>query len=265
MQKNEVFPEKRVGALVSGLRVLRYLAANDAPVGVTRIARELALNASTCFNLLKTLVYEGLVSFDESTKTYAIALGLVELTKGVLEHASQIRMLRPHLEAVAATHRVTATLWQRTSQDRVVLVDLASTDATIRVHLSIGQRLPIQIAAMGRCLAAHAQLTLPQLRQQLAAVRWENAPDFADYCVQVQQARQYGYAVDHSNYVRGVTTVSSLIVDADKRVIMALNAVGFSTQFSKAEIRRLGEDLHMRSQSISRALSGGVETPPQAA
>ncbi|RZN09908.1 IclR family transcriptional regulator, partial [Bordetella pertussis] len=78
-------PEKLVGALVGGLRVLRYLSAAPAGVGVTRVARDLQLNSSTCYNFLKTLVYEGLVTFDESTKTYSIALGLVELAKGVLE------------------------------------------------------------------------------------------------------------------------------------------------------------------------------------
>ena len=101
MTRSTAAPEKLVGALSSGLSVLRYLAATASPVGVTRIARDLELNSSTCFNLLKTLVHERLVSFDERTKTYAISIGLVELAKGALEQASVVRMLRPHLEAIA--------------------------------------------------------------------------------------------------------------------------------------------------------------------
>ena len=50
-------PEKLVGALVGGLRVLRYLSAAPSGVGVTRVARDLQLNSSTCYNFLKTLVY----------------------------------------------------------------------------------------------------------------------------------------------------------------------------------------------------------------
>ena len=57
-------PEKLVGALASGLAIVRYLAVAGAPVGVSRIARHLELNASTCYNLLKTLVHERLVVFD---------------------------------------------------------------------------------------------------------------------------------------------------------------------------------------------------------
>ena len=249
-------PEKLVGALSTGLGVLRYLIATGSPVGVTRIARDLDLHSSTCFNLLKTLVHEGLVTFDERTKTYAVGLGLVELAKGALEQGSFVRMLRPHLEALASEYRITATLWQRTRHERVVLVDLAENSAAIRVHMSIGQRLPMYIAALGRCMAAHSPLTEEQLRERIDALRWENAPSFEQYCAQVRKVREIGYAVDDGNYGKGVTTVSSPVIDASNEAVMAISAVGFSAQFDKDAIRRLGEDLRRRTSVVSRALSG---------
>jgi len=251
-------PEKLVGALSSGLAVLRYLAVAATPVGVTRIARDLELNSSTCFNILKTLVHEGLVTFDDGTKTYAIGIGLVELAKGALEQSSYVRMLRPQLEAIARAHAVTATLWQRSRAERVVLVDRADNPAAMRVHMSIGQRLPMYIAALGRCMAAYSDLSADELRQRVEAVRWDNAPSFEDYYAEVQQVRERGYAVDNGHYVKGVTTVSVAVVDANQRAIMAISAVGFSAQFNKASTRALGEDLHARAAEISRALSGRI-------
>lgn len=253
-------PEKLVGALSSGLSVMRYLAASSSPVGVTRIARDLDLNSSTCFNLLKTLVHEGLATFDERTKTYSIGIGMVELARGALEQASLVRMLRPHLEALAADHRVTATLWQRSREERVVLVDLAENSAAIRVHMSIGQRLPMYIAALGRCMAAYSDLTKEELRERISGFRWESPPSFEEYFAEVQRVRERGYAVDDGNYVKGVTTISVPVVDASDRAVMAISAVGFSAQLDKAAIRQLGEDLHRRSREISRAISGRVRT-----
>lgn len=249
-------PEKLVGALSSGLAVVRYLAASGAPVGVTRVARDLELNSSTCFNILKTLVHEGLVTFDDATKTYSIGIGLVQLAKGALEQSSYVRLLRPHLEALAAEHRVTATLWQRGREERVVLVDLADNPAAMRVHMSIGQRLPMYIAALGRCMAAYSELPEKQLRERISTLRWENAPSFDEYFAEVQQVRERGYAVDNGNYVKGVTTVSAPVVDASSRAVMAMSAVGFSAQLTKAAVRQLGEDLHERASAVSRALSG---------
>jgi len=251
-------PDKLVGALTSGLAVLRYLSRVAAPVGVSRIARDLDLNASTCFNLLKTLVHERLVTFDDATKTYAIGLGLVELAKGSLEQSSYIRMLHPQLEAIAARHRVTATLWHRTSRERVVLVDMADNDSAIRVHMSIGQRLPMYLAALGRCMAAHSGLTVTQLKTRFEGLRWENGPSFDTYRAEVDDARKRGYAYDAANYVKGVTTVSAAVLDGAQRPIMAISAVGFSAQMSKTAIRELGEDLKARATDVSAVMSGGA-------
>lgn len=251
-------PDKPVGALVSGLSVLRYLAGSTPPVGVTRIARDLGLHASTCFNLLKTLVHEGLVNFDEPTKTYTIGLGIVELAKGALEQTAYVRMVHPYLQEVAASHAVTATLWHRTSGDRVVLLDRADNDSTIRVHMSIGQRLPMYLAALGRCMAAYSRLSDAELRDKFQALRWDDGPSFEDYLAEVALARETGYAVDAGRYVKGVTTVSAAVLDADQLPIMAISAVGFSGQLDAAEIQAVGEQLKRSADRVSRALAGRV-------
>lgn len=251
-------PDKLVGALSAGLKIIRYLATAPTPHGVTRIAKDLGLNASTCFNLLKTLVHEGLVSFDEATKTYSTALGLVELANGSLEKASYVRMMRPHLQELAERHNITTTLWQKSRGDRVVLVDLADSGSAMRIHMSIGQRLPMYIAALGRCMAAHSGLSAVQLRSKLSELRWEEGPSFETYMREVEEARGNGYAVDQGNFVKGVVTISSAILDSDHRPIMAVSAVGFATQFQPDSLLALCEDLRQRCAEATMALSGGV-------
>ena len=251
-------PGKLVGALSAGLKVLRYLASASAPVGVSRIAKDLGLNASTCFNLLKTLVHERLVSFDESTKTYSMGLGLVELAKGSLEKASYARMLRPHLQELAERHNITTTLWQRTRGERVVLVDLAESGSTMRIHMSIGQRLPMYIAALGRCMAAHSSLSIVELRTRLSELRWEEGPSFETYMREVEGVRQHGYAIDNGNYVRGVVTASSPILQAPNQPLLAISTVGFASQFSPSSLQSLCEDLRERCREATLAISGGT-------
>ncbi|MPM71643.1 HTH-type transcriptional repressor AllR [bioreactor metagenome] len=255
-------PEKLVGALSAGLKVLRYLSSAQTPHGVSRIAKDLELNASTCFNLLKTLVHERLVTFDEGTKTYSIGLGLVELAKGSLEKATYARLMRPHLQELAARHNITVTLWQRIPDDRVVLVDLAESMSTMRVHMSIGQRLPMYIAALGRCMAAHSGLSVLELRRKLSELRWEDGPGFEAYMRDVEHVRNHGFAVDNGNFVRGVITVSSPILDAQRRPVMAVSAVGFATQLTDNALAALSEDLRERCREATQALSGGAVTRP---
>jgi DNA-binding IclR family transcriptional regulator len=249
-------PGKLVGALVSGLSVLRFLAAARAAAGVSQIARELDLNPSTCFNLLKTLVHERLVNFDDVSKTYSIGLGLLGLAKGTLEQASYISMVKPHLREIAHRHGVTATLWHVTRDERVILVDRADNDATIRVHMSVGQRLPMYIAALGRCMAAHSGLSKTELRSRFAKLRWEAGLTFENYLQEVEEARKRGYAVDLGHYVRGVTTVSAAVLNEQRKPLMAISAVGFSAQLEQAAIRTLGDDLRGRASEITNAMAG---------
>ncbi len=63
-------------------------------MGVSGIAAELELNVNSCFKLLKTLVAEGMLHFDEQRKTYAVSAGVIELARGAyrlpLRHARRI-------------------------------------------------------------------------------------------------------------------------------------------------------------------------------
>jgi DNA-binding IclR family transcriptional regulator len=254
-------PGKLVGALTSGLSILRYLSRVDAPVGVTQVARDLELNTSTCFNLLKTLVHERLVTFQPATKTYVLGLGFVELAKQTLEKASFARMIRPHLEALVSEYSITTTLWQRSGDDRVVLIDRADCDSAIRVHMTIGQRLPTYIAALGRAMAASSGLSRGELRQRFTRLRWQNAPSFDEYYAEVEDAADKGYAVDVDRYVRGVTTISAPIYTGESRATMAISAIGFTGQFSGSMIEDIGNDLRHRAESISVSLTG--DTVPQ--
>jgi DNA-binding IclR family transcriptional regulator len=245
---------KLVGALVNGLRIVRHLSTTSTPLGVNRIARDLAINPSTCFALLRTLAHEGLVQFDPQTKSYTIALGLVELARGTLELASYVRFVKPHLETIAAQNQVTATLWQPAGKDRVVLVDLANHDAAVRVHMSIGQRLPMYVAALGRCMAAFSGLTKAELKRHFQSLRWENPPTFEQYWSDVGRVRLDGYSIDADHYVRGVTTVSVPVLDDAGRPLMAISAVGFSAQLDARRLKVLGQDLRAHAQRIARGL-----------
>lgn len=251
-------PPKLVGALTAGLAIIRHLTRARTPLGVSQIARELGQNPSTCFNLLKTLVHERLVTFDDRTKTYTLGLGFVEMAKGSLEKASFARLARPHLDAVAEEFRVTMTLWQRAGRDRVVLVERADNEDAMRVHMSIGQRLPALIGALGRCFAAFDGMTEAEIRTAFKDLRWQDPPEIESYLAEVQAARQHGYAIDMDRYVRGVITVSAPVLDEQRQPVMALSAIGFSGQFTPVRLDALAQSVKDHARQLSAAITGGA-------
>jgi DNA-binding IclR family transcriptional regulator len=241
---------KMVGALIAGLRVLHYLVRAEAPVGVSQAARDLDISPSTCFNLLRTLVHERFVVFDPVKKTYSIGFGLLELTKGMIDQDQFIKFLRPKLERIASAHRVTGTLWRKLGNDRVVLVDRADAASAVRVHMTVGQRLPMLVGALGRCFAAHSDLQREDVRRQFDQLRWEVPPDFEEFWADVQEARERGYAIDRDHFVRGITTVAAPILDASGAPVMAISAIGFSGQFNNSSLEALAQDLVKDAREI---------------
>lgn len=245
---------KAVGAVVAAIRILRHLSEAQQPLASNRIARELGLNPSTCFNILKTLDREGVTFCDPETKRHRLGLGLVELAGSALGQLGYKDLIHPHLERLARVHGVAATLWLRSGSERVVLVDIAESGSPVKIAMSIGQRLPFLSGALGRCFAAHSGLSRAELRRHFDRVRWERPPAFDTFMEQAREAARIGYAVDAGHFAGGVTTISSPVLDAEGRPRMALSVVTFSTALDDASMAVIGRDLADTAQVVGRAV-----------
>ncbi|WP_109152141.1 IclR family transcriptional regulator [Azospirillum sp. TSO5] len=253
---------KPVGAVVSALAILRYLASQDGAVSSIQTARALGLNPSTCFNILKTLVAERVVHFEEAGKAYRLGAGLVELAGSALDQVGYARLIHPELERLAAAWQTPMTAWLRVSNARVMLVDRAEATSTIQIHMRIGHRLPLLVGALGRCMAAHAGFPVDEMRRQYAKVRQDSPQSFEHFLEEVEAARADGYAVDRDGFARGVTTVSSPVLDAEGTPFLALSAVGLTAQFSDERVAAMAADLRDTTRRISRQLAGPFRPLP---
>jgi len=247
---------KAVGAVVSALDVLRYLGAQRTAVSGAQVARTLKLNPSTCFNILKTLVVERMVHFDEAGKTYRLGLGMVELAGNALEQVGSLRQIHPELERLAAAWRMSMTAWLRVSDTRVMLIDRAQASSTIQIHMRIGHRLPLLVGALGRCMAAHANLSDEELKRQYAEIRQDHPVPFERFLMEVAEARQAGFAVDRDGFERGITTVSSVVLDADDHPFLAISAIGLTAQCAEETIAIVGAELRHTTRRLGVMLAG---------
>ena len=152
-----------VGSVVHALAILRYIALTREPAGVTAIARAIGINPSSCFNILRTLVAEEFVERDDETKTYMLGVAPLDLARSVIDENGAFSYLRADMQRLADTFSVTTTLWRMTRSERWVLVGLTESLALARIHMTIGQRLPLYGGAMGRCLAAHRRAPQSEL------------------------------------------------------------------------------------------------------
>lgn len=244
-----------VGSVVNAIAILRHLATSE-PQGVNAIARSIDLSPSSCFNILKTLVSEEFVDFDKQTKVYGLGPAPFRLFAGGADFASWKTWLIERLEQLANHYGISCGLWEVHGQ-RLVLTDVIESPLSTRIHLSIGQRLPIYLGAMGRCIAAQHQLGRDEIGPILAELRWQTPPSVDSYLKDVAAARESGWSLDDGNYLRGVTTIASIITDERGKVSHCMTSSLFSGQHERTALNEIGEAMAGLSTESRRKLSGG--------
>jgi DNA-binding IclR family transcriptional regulator len=244
----------RVKPVSNAIGILRYLSKSKQPATVTQLARQLGINTSTCFNILRTLLMESLIDFDESSKSYRVGLGVVKLAEGVLTEAERLVSVRPMLHEVAEQYRVTLLLWRRIGDDRMLLVWVENSSADMQIHLRSGQRLPLLIGATGRVAASRLGLTKEVLARKFRSLRWAKRLSFAEYWRDVQQAAERGWAADDGYFSSGTSTVAVPIVDHTGMISHSLVAIMFRDQHDAAAVKRIAQDLIQVSKQLAAVL-----------
>jgi DNA-binding IclR family transcriptional regulator len=247
--------KKLVKPVRNAMQILRYLSDAKVPRRAVQVARDLSINNSTCFNILRTLVVEEIVDFNSADKTYSIGLGMVRLLRNTLVDRQHFSAVRPILRDVAERYNVTATLWRRLGTNRIVLLGVEHSHVNLRIHMSEGQRLPMLVGATGRLVAAFGGLTKSEVRAAYSQARWDQPLSFDAYWQQVQEAARRGWAVDDGYFSRGILIVAAPILDPADTFLYALSTVMFRGQLDAQNIGRLGQSLMRSAAQIAKVFS----------
>ncbi|MDX3901423.1 MAG: IclR family transcriptional regulator [Sphingobium sp.] len=245
-------PSVTVKPVVNAIRILRHLNELGSPGRAISIARALSINASTCFNILRTLASEHLVNFDPLSKTYTPGVGLTTLVGNFLSERQRIEAVSPHMADLAAKFSATMALWRRVSNDRIILVRSISSPTNVRIEMVEGQRLPMMMGATGRLLASQLDLPPKELRAMFRRLRWQRPLTFEEYWRQVEEATAKGYALDDGFYSAGVKSVAVPIADSSGYVGFTLVAIIFRTQIDEDAIG----DLAVHMQDVAKRFAG---------
>ncbi|MGI6246249.1 MAG: IclR family transcriptional regulator [Pseudochelatococcus sp.] len=258
MQKNDDAagnPKTFVGAVSNAVCILRYLAHAPAPAGVAQIARATHVNTSTCFNILRTLAAEGLVDFDETGKTYGLAMGVLEFALPLLA-ADPVDLIRPVISDVSRGQDTLVALWKITAFERLVLIDRVVENRIVHIDMQLGTRLPSFIGAVGRCVAASRALGELELRRKFQELRWSQPPGFDQYAAEVRQANIDGYAFDLGNLYRAIDIVGAVVCDHSGAARFGLSAIGIAGMKSPDQLHEVGRSLRQAAERISLNLFG---------
>lgn len=224
-------PAKLVGATVSTVAVLRALCHAEGALRLVQITEPLGLNRSTGLNILRTLVHEGLVKFDDETKTYRITSQIAELAlaAGFFEPAP-MRDLETRMRHLADRYHVNVSFWA-VRGERLVLQSVAESPADVKLTQRPGQRAPLLQGAIGRAVVAAMDMSDEEIARRFHETRWRTPQTLNELNAGVLAARRRGWADDGGSAPRGTRALAVAVRDAGGRVVGACAAVMFAAQY----------------------------------
>lgn len=243
-----------VKPVVNAVRILRHLTISGTPARAADIARELGINPSTCFNILRTLASENMLTFEPLSKTYTPGLGLAKLVQHLVGEGQRLDAARPPMQEFAASHHVTVTLWRKMGKDRIVLACSETSPGDLRIDMAIGQRLPVLMGASGRLFSAQQFRDDKVMKAAFTKVRWARPLSFDEYRKQVKQSQERGWAIDDGFFSGGIMTIAAPIHDRNDEIAFSVSAVMFRGQYSGDDVNKLGTAIHKLANRLENIL-----------
>ena len=239
-----------VPAVVRAVAILRLLGRTDEPLGVNKIARRLDLIPSTALHILRTLMAEGLVKFDENTKLYDLDTGLVSIAHRVLQNNRFLQDLQATLHQLAEHLGMTMLAVKTAGLDEMTVVALATTSSPIRLHADVGSRFPSLISATGRLVAALGGYNKSDLKKRFDKLKWDKPMSFGDWWNQVQLTKKDRYAIDDGAFMAGVAVVSVPVFENGK-MTYSIVAMGLRDQMADLGIENVATELRAAASRLS--------------
>lgn len=254
-QTKDLRRDSKAPAIARAAAILRLLGKSGAPMGVQAIARELGLVPSTCLYVLRALVAEDLVAFDEDTKRYALDAGVLTLARQWLRRDQFTDLAQPLLDRMSKEFGLTMLGVQIFGLDRIIVTAMSQSSQNFQLSTQVGSRFPALVSATGRCIAAFGGYPDAELKDRFARLRWDEPPSYDEWLEQVAEARREGVAVDAGNYISGVTVVAAPVWKAPRRPSHALVAIGLGSAVRGEGLPRLKDALLTAARSLSEQLS----------
>ncbi len=217
--------------------MLRALGTSDDGATVAEISTRTGLDRAVLYRLLSTLLDEGFVTRDESTREFHLGVALVELGARASEDLEVTRLAATGMQQLMELSREAVCLAVRDGDEAVVVDRVEPPGLFVRIGYAVGFRHALGVGAHGRALLASLPAA-PGLPALPRAVR--------------DGIRRAGYAVSTDELELGASGVAAPILDARGQAVAALGVVAPTARLPDPST--LGTPIATTAAEISRRL-----------
>ncbi|SMG52968.1 IclR family transcriptional regulator [Paraburkholderia susongensis] len=241
------------GSLPKGLALLELLSSDDAPLGITTLARHMDMPKSGVHRLLQ--VMRGLDWVRQTpTGEYECTLKIWELGQRVANRIDLRGAATAAMRELAEQTRETVLLSILDGVE-VLYIDVIDSPQPVRAHTRPGDRAPAFYMATGKAMLAYAPIdiidrivgSLEKLTPQTLTMREAVEHEF-------ERVRRKGYAINRGEWSGGAHGVAAPIFNSRGEAVAAISVGAPGERMPEAMMRNLAPIVMQAAKRVSREL-----------
>ncbi|WP_099203223.1 IclR family transcriptional regulator [Miniphocaeibacter massiliensis] len=131
-------------------KILEYISAKNS-AGISEISRDLDINKSTVFGLIKTLESLGYIVKSKRDSKYLLSYKFYSLSSRSAHSMPILDVIKPYLEKLSKKYGETVHLVVGTDNS-VVYIDKLDGTQSISVFTKIGAKMPLHCTGVGKAI-----------------------------------------------------------------------------------------------------------------
>jgi len=252
MDKGYIAPSVR-----KAFEILRAISLSRNGLGISEIARKLAMAKSSVHGITSTLEELGAIRRDPLTKKFVTGPTLLELGRLAYSQIDLADVARPVMEELMENTEESVFLGVLNGQ-HITILDIVESRKELKITSPRGTTIPIFAGATGKVILASMEEN-----KALNIIRTRGLPRYTEntitdpekYVQEIRAARQKGYAIDDEEYIMGVRAVAAPI-EGEGPMISTVYVVGFKASMDEDKMQGLIAETKKAATLIGNKLKG---------
>ncbi|SDQ64282.1 IclR family transcriptional regulator [Microbacterium sp. cf332] len=242
-----------VRSVERALDILEMLERSDGPLRLVDLSRGTELHAATVLRLVGVLERRGFVQHDGGE--YRIGVAGLGMAHRYLQSDPLVVRSRSHLQELARTTGLTASLYARSGESRVLAARVDGRDP-LRYQLPLGRRLPLFVGAGRTILAFLPDDERERILERASEFRTAGGELVTPERLRasVDDIRGAGFHISVSERDVGVSAVSVPVLDREGAVVAAVSVLGPDESTTADALRGWAPELRRAAHAIALSL-----------
>ena len=236
-------------------KILHTIADSSAALGVSELAKKLKIGKSTVHGITLALEEEGVLARDPTHKKFNVGYTLLELGRKAYSKIELWDVAKTPMETLMEAVGETVFLGILNG-DHVTILNVVESHNELKITSPPGTRMPLLAGATGRVfLAQLEEKKARDLVQKKGLTRYtpKSVTDVKRFFKEMEETRKRGYAIDHEEYLLGVTAVAAPI-QTTSLPPAAIWVVMFTPGSYDQKIEKVVQEIQKAAQEVSRLL-----------